>query len=56
VFDKPTFFEGMTDGDNKLVSDGMHLSFNGELLVARIEGVKLKAVGADAIPQIDAES
>jgi hypothetical protein len=57
AFGEPRFHEGMTDGDNKELTDGMHLSFNrnGELLVARIEEDKLASVGADAIPQIDAD-
>jgi hypothetical protein len=55
VFRGTDFFENMTDGDDKLLTDGMHLSFNadGEVLVPRIEEVKLASVGRDALPQID---
>jgi hypothetical protein len=55
LFRDPAFFENMTDGDGKLLSDGMHLSFNddGEVLISRLEEVKLESVAGDALPQLD---
>jgi hypothetical protein len=55
LFDKAQFFEEVTDGDNKLLTDGMDLAFNQneELLLPAFDECKLWTVGRDVLPQID---